>query len=135
MVSPEVGVDPTTGTSLAGEGSKKVKGRNVCCDLCPAKSTFLTATNQWISLIVVTPIHPASYPALVTIVTTNVRTPIIAVPPIAIITIGTIDMAVIPIGAVVAVVAVSAAVISTAIYAPIMSAVDAIVGLRLVHRQ
>jgi hypothetical protein len=84
----------------------------------------------------VTPIHAASYTTLVTIVATDVWTPIIAVPPIAIIPIGTMRIAIIPIGTVIAVIAVSvAAVISTAIYTPIMSAVDAIVGLRLVHRQ
>ena len=55
----------------------------MCCDLCAAKSTFRTATNQWVSLIVVTPVHAASYTTLVTIVTTNIRTPIIAVPPLA----------------------------------------------------
>jgi len=83
-----------------------------------------------------------------TIVTTNVRTPIAIIPigttiaiiqgtvGIAVVAVGTIDMAVIPIGTVIAVIAVPvAAVISTAIYTPIMSAVDAIVGLRLVHRQ
>jgi hypothetical protein len=96
----------------------------------------------------VTPIHPARYPTLVTIVTTNVRTPIAIIPiettiaiiqgtmSIAVVAVGTIDMAVIPIGTVIAVIAVPVAtVISTAIYTPIMSAVDAIVGLRLVHRQ
>jgi len=87
-------------------------------------------------LVVVTPIHAASYTTLVTIVATDVWTPIIAVPPIAIIPIGTMRIAIIPIGTVIAVIAVPvAAVISTAIYTPIMSAVDAIVGLRLVHRQ
>jgi hypothetical protein len=43
---------------------------------------------------------------------------------VAIIPIGTMGIAVVP-----------AAIISTAIYTPIMSAVDAIVGLRLFHRQ
>ena len=98
---------------------------------------MLTATNQWLSLIVVTPIHPASYPALVTIVTTNVRTPIIAVPPIAIIPIGTaiavvtiraIAMAIIPIGMAIAIAVVAvraAAVISTAICTSLNSAMDA----------
>ena len=81
-----------------------------------------------------TPIYTARYPALVTIVTTNIRTSI--VPVIAIVAIWAMRIAIIPIGTMgIAVVAVSAAVISTAIYAPIMSAVDAIVGLRLVHRQ
>ena len=66
----------------------------------------------------VTPIHPASYAPLVTIVAAHVRTPI----------------AIIPIGTVIAVVAVPvAAVIMSAIYTPMMSAGDAIVGLRLVH--
>jgi hypothetical protein len=72
---------------------------------------------------------------------------IVAVSPIAIISVGTIAIAVvairtmgiaiIPIGTIdMAVVAVPVAVIPTAIYTPIMSAVDAsIVGLRLVHRQ
>jgi hypothetical protein len=69
-------------------------------------------------LVVVTPIHPARYPALVTIITTNVRTPIIAVPPIAIIPIGT-SVAIIPVGTMgIAVVAVPVAVISTAICTP-----------------
>ena len=72
----------------------------------------------------VTPIHPASYAPLVTIVAAHVRTPI----------------AIIPIGTVIAVVAVPvaaviAAVIMSAIYTPMMSAGDAIVGLRLVHGQ
>jgi hypothetical protein len=66
----------------------------------------------------VTPIHPAGYPALVTIVTTNIRTPIIAVPPIAIVSIRT-SIAIIPIGTMgIAVVAVPVAVISTAICTP-----------------
>jgi hypothetical protein len=74
--------------------------------------------------IMVTPIHPASYAPLVTIVAAHVRTPI----------------AIIPIGTVIAVVAVAvaaviAAVIMSAIYTPMMSAGDAIVGLRLVHGQ
>ena len=74
--------------------------------------------------IMVTPIHPASYAPLVTIVAAHVRTPI----------------AIIPIGTVIAVVAVPvaaviAAVIMSAIYTPMMSAGDAIVGLRLVHGQ
>jgi len=99
-------------------------------------------------IVVVTPINPPRYPALVTIVTTNVRTPIAIIPigttiaiiqgtvGIAVVAVRTIDMAVIPIGTVIAVIAVPvAAVISTAIYTPIMSAVDAIVGLSLVHRQ
>jgi hypothetical protein len=78
------------------------------------------------NLVVVTPIHPAGYPPLVTIVTTNVRTPIIAVPPIAIIPIGTMGIAIIPIRTIgMAVVAVPASVISTAICTPLMSAVDA----------
>jgi hypothetical protein len=47
-------------------------------------------------LVVVTPIHPASYTTLMTIPAADVRTPIVAVPPIAIIPIGTINMAVIP---------------------------------------
>jgi hypothetical protein len=55
---------------------------------------------------------------------------------IAVVAIRAIAIAIIPIGTVIAVIAVSvAAVISTAIHTPIMSAVDAIVGLRLVHRQ
>jgi hypothetical protein len=83
-------------------------------------------------LVVMTPIHAASYTTLMTIVTADVRTPIVAVPPIAIITIGT-SIAVVSIRMGIAVV--PAAVISTAIYTPIMSAVDAIVGLRLLHRQ
>ena len=58
---------------------------------------------------------------------------IVAVSPITIISIGTVGIAVVAIRTVIAVIA--AAVISTAIYTPIMSAVDAIVGLRLLHRQ
>ena len=102
----------------------------------PCGEFLLTATNQWISLIVLiaTPIHPASYTTLMTIPASDVRTPIVAsdvrtpivaadirmpivaVPPIAII----------PIGMVVTVSAdVSAAVISTAICTPLNSAVDA----------
>jgi hypothetical protein len=50
-----------------------------------------------LDLVVVTPIHPARYPALVTIVTTNVRTPIIAVPP-AIIPIRTMGITVVAVG-------------------------------------
>jgi hypothetical protein len=95
-----------------------------------------------ISLIVVTPIHPASYTTLMTIIAADVRTPIVTVPPIPIIPIRTMGIAVVTIWAIVpivpiamAVVAVPAAIISTAIYTPIMSAVDAIVGLRLFHRQ
>jgi hypothetical protein len=69
--------------------------------------------------IIVTPIHPAGYPPLVTIVPTNVRTPIIAVPPIAIIPIRTMGIAIIPIRTMgIAVVAVPVAVISTAICTP-----------------
>ena len=61
---------------------------------------------------------------------------IVAVSPITIISIGTVGIAVVAIRTVIAIIAVPvAAVISTAIYTPIMSAVDAIVGLRLVHRQ
>jgi hypothetical protein len=86
----------------------KGKGRSACCD----------PGDYCDGLIVVTPIHPASYPALVTIVTTNIRPPIIAVPPIAVIPIGT-RIAIIPIGTMgVAVVAVAVAVISTAICTP-----------------
>ena len=81
-------------------------------------------------LIIVTPIHPASYAPLVTIVAAHVWTPI------AIIPIRAIAIAIIPIGTMgIAVVAVPVAVISTAIYTPIMSAGDAIVGLRLVYGQ
>jgi hypothetical protein len=42
-------------------------------------------------------------------------------------------IAIVAIRTVIAIIA--AAVISTAIYTPIMSAIDAIVGLRLLHRQ
>jgi hypothetical protein len=68
----------------------------------------------------VTPIHSASYATLMTIIAADVRTPIVTVPPIAIVTIGTMGIAV---------VAIPVAIISAAIYTPIMS----IVGLRLVH--
>ena len=104
----------------------------------PCGEFLLTATNQWISLIVLiaTPIHPASYTTLMTIPAADVRVPIVAVPPIAIIPIGmaiavvtirAIAMAIIPIGTAIAiaVVAVPAAVISTAICTPLNSAVDA----------
>ena len=85
-------------------------------------------------LIVVTPIHPASYTTLMTIPAADVRTPIVAVSPIAIVPIGTvavvaiwaIAIAIIAIGTMgIAVVAVPAAVISTAISTPLNSAVDA----------
>ena len=96
-----------------------------------------------------TPIHAASYTTLVTIVATDVWTPIIAVPPIAIIPIGTMRIAIIPIGTVIAVVtiramvrivpmavvAVPAAIICTTMYTPIYTPIMSIVGLRLVYRQ
>jgi len=85
-----------------------------------------------------TPVHPASYTTLMTIVAADVRTPITIIPVgtvIAVVPIGTV-IAIIPIGTVIPVVAVPVAVIMSAIYTPIMPAVDAaIVGLRLVHGQ
>ena len=66
---------------------------------------------------------------MMTIVAADVRTPITIIP------VGTV-IAIIPIGTVIPVVAVPVAVIMSAIYTPIMPAVDAaIVGLRLVHGQ
>ena len=64
-------------------------------------------------LIVVTPIHPASYTTLMTIVAAHVRTPIAIVP------IGA-GIAIIAIGAMgIAVIAVPVAVVSTAISTPV----------------
>ena len=103
-------------------GSEKGKGHSVCCDPYPVESTLLMATT-WISLIVVTPVHPASYTTLMTIVAAHVRTPIAIVPigaGITIVAIGTMGIAVIPIGTMgIAVVAVPVAVISTAICTPV----------------
>jgi hypothetical protein len=87
-------------------------------------------------LIIVTPIHPASYATLMTIPAADIRSPIVTISPIAVVPIGTIDMAVVAIGPItiavipigtmgIAVVAVSASVIPTAICTPLMSAVDA----------
>ena len=74
-----------------------------------------------IAIIMVTPIHPASYTTLMTIIAADIRTPIVAVP-MAIIPIGT---AVIAIGTVIAVAVPVAAVIFTAIGTPMMSAMNA----------
>jgi len=87
--------------------------------------------------LIATPIHPASYTTLMTIPAAVVRTPkppapkpaavvrtsIVAVPPIAIVSIGAIAIPIAMIA--IAVVAVPAAVISTAICTPLNSAVDA----------
>ena len=86
--------------------------------------------------LIATPIHPASYTTLMTIPAADVGTPIVTVPPIAIIPIGTaiavvtiraIAMAVIPIGTAIAIAVVAvraAAVISTAICTSLNSAMD-----------
>jgi uncharacterized membrane protein len=76
-----------------------------------------------IAIIMVTPIHPASYTTLMTIIAADIRTPIVAVP-MAIIPIGTV-IAVIAIGTVIAVAVPVAAVIFTAIGTPMMSAMNA----------